>query len=91
VTSTPVGTEVVLLVSSSQPLMGEGDFLGMAWSDDVWGVEEIAARGLDVSDDAFVLVRGETPEERRPVGLVIGAAGAALAALGAMLLRRRVR
>lgn len=90
-TSTPDGTTVVALLSASNPLAGEGDFAGMAWADDVWGRDELTQRGLVIAPGAFVLLVSETPEERRPIGLVIFGVGALLCAVGTFFLRRARR
>ena len=90
-TSTPDGARVAVILSGSAPIIGEGDFAGMAWADDVWGLDELAARGLVIVPGAFVLLSGETPEERRPIGLVIAACGALLCAAGTFVLRRSGR
>lgn len=87
-TSTAHGTTVAVLLSSGSPVAGEGDHTGMASTDDVWGLDELRARGLAIAPGAFVLVRGETPEERRPMGLVIFAVGAALGSVGGLMLAR---
>ena len=90
-TSSPDGTTVAALLSTSDPSIGEGSFAGMAWTDDPWGVDELEARGLAIAPHVFVLLSGETPEERRPIGLVIGACGALLCAVGSFALRRARR
>lgn len=83
-------TRIAVLLSSGAALDGEGTFSGFAWSDvpsDLPPAFEDEL-GLDVTG-ALMLRPGETPEERRPIGLTIAAAGAAVAAAGALMLRRR--
>lgn len=87
-TSTPNGTTTAVLISSPGPRDGELDFVGMAWTEDVWGLDEIRAAGLTPTGNALVLLSGETPEERRPIGLVMFLMGAVVSAIGALWLRR---
>ena len=75
-------------VSSGAPREGELEIAGMAWSEQVWGLEEIETRGLLPTPNAFVLLAGETPEERRPVSLVMLLAGLIVGVVGAAVLRR---
>ena len=60
----------------------------MAWTEDVWGLDEIRAAGLTPTGNALVLLSGETPEERRPIGRVMFLMGAVVSAIGALWLRR---
>lgn len=87
-TSSPAGRTIALLVSSSEPLAGERDEAGMVSSAPAWGEDEVVARGLRVTPHVLVLLRGERPEERRPMGVAIFACGAALAVAGGVMIRR---
>jgi hypothetical protein len=89
VTATPNGTTTAVLVSSSVPRDGELDFVGMALgSDDTWSLDGVRTAGLTPTRSAFVLVSGETPEERRPMGLVMFLIGAVVSTVGALWVRR---
>lgn len=87
-TSTPNGTETAVLLSSTDTLHGERDVAGMVYTDDLWGLDELREAGLTPTRTAFVLLSGETPEARRPLGLVIFLVGAVMSVVGALWLRR---
>jgi len=89
ITSSPTGTRIAALLSSNGgPRDGEGTFSGMTATDNLWGVDEIGARGVTLSPDVLVVLEGETPEERRPIGLVILAIGGVLSAIGGFMLSK---
>ncbi|RLB61202.1 MAG: hypothetical protein DRI90_11895 [Deltaproteobacteria bacterium] len=87
--SAPAVTDVSLIVEHEAMHDGAGTFTGyLSGSPQIHVRKGLAARGISLTSHASVLHAGETPEERRPLGIIIGIAGTLLCFGGSFWLRR---
>jgi hypothetical protein len=87
--SAPAVASVSLILEDRAKHDGAGTFSGYASGGPQIHVRKgLAAREISMTSHVRVLHAGETPEERRPLGIVIGIVGALLCLGGSFWLKR---